>query len=182
MSLWVRDIPVDVRPVARQAPIRRRPHPQHLARIAEVAECDRSGIERLGRLSEEAFLAAGAALYAGEGGKRDRKVVFANTGAAIVAFFCAWLGHFFDVDETRLRARVYLHEGLDLDAAVAFWSEVTGITSRQFLRPYRAVADSSIRTTKHEYGCAYVSSNCARTHRQIMGLVRALLASVAIPG
>lgn len=140
------------------------------------------GEERLGRLSEEAFLAAGAALYAGEGGKRDRKVVFANTDAAIVAFFCAWLRHFFDVDETRLRARVYLHEGLDLDAAVAFWSEVTGITSRQFLRPYRAVPDSSIRATKHEYGCAYVSYNCARTHRQIMGLVRALLASVAIPG
>jgi transcriptional regulator with XRE-family HTH domain len=33
-----------------------------------------------------------------------------------------------------------------------------------------------------EFGCAYVSYGCSRTHRQIMGLVRALLSSDAIPG
>ena len=42
---------------------------------------------------------------------------FANTDATMVAFFCAWLRRFFTIDESRLRVRVYLHEGLDLDAA-----------------------------------------------------------------
>ena len=82
--------------------------------------------ERIGALSDDAFLAAGAALYAGEGAKRDGKVTFANTNPAMVAFFCAWLRRFFAIDESRLRVRVYLHEGLDLDAAERFWSEVTG--------------------------------------------------------
>ena len=36
--------------------------------------------------------------------------------------------------------------------------------------------------TKHENGCVYVRYCCARTLREIMGLVRALLASEAIPG
>jgi len=35
-------------------------------------------------------------------------VKFANTDPDMVAFFCAWLRHFFDVDEARLRLSVYL--------------------------------------------------------------------------
>ena len=43
----------------------------------------------------------------------------------MLRFFCAWLRHFFEVDESRLRMRLYLHQGLDLDEATAFWSELT---------------------------------------------------------
>jgi hypothetical protein len=100
----------------------------------------------------------------------------------MIAFFCAWLRRFFAVDESRLRVRVYLHEGLDLAQAQRFWSDVTGIPATQFNRPYRAKADVSIRRTKHEHGCAYIDYCCSRTHREIMSLVRALLISGAIPG
>jgi hypothetical protein len=77
VSLWVRNVPFE--PRARRAAVDRRPHPQHVAKLAEIAECDRLGLERIGELSDEAFLAAGAALYAGEGSKTDGKVTFANT-------------------------------------------------------------------------------------------------------
>ena len=66
--------------------------------------------------------------------RRDGKVTFANTNPAMIAFFCAWLRRFFAIDESRLRVRVYLHEGLDLDAAEQFWSEVTGVPRSQFNR------------------------------------------------
>ena len=65
-------------------------------------------------MSDDAFLAAGVALYAGEGAKTDGNVRFANTDPEMVRFFCAWLRRFFAPDESRLRVRVYLHEGLDL--------------------------------------------------------------------
>ena len=78
-------------------------------------------------MSETAFLAAGAALYAGEGTKRDGAVSFANTDSAMVAFCCSWLRTCFDVDEERLRGAVYLHEGLDPDRAEEFWSSLSGI-------------------------------------------------------
>lgn len=71
---------------------------------------DAAGRERIGRLSDHAFLAAGAALYAGEGAKGGYEVNFANTDPAMIAFHCAWLRRFFDIDESRLRVRVYLHE------------------------------------------------------------------------
>lgn len=178
VSLWVRDVPFE--PGARRPSPNRRPHPQHLAKLAEIAECNRAGIERVGVLSEAAFLAAGVALYAGEGAKGS--LVFANMNPDMIRLFCAWLRRFFDIDESRLRVRVYLHEGLDLDAAESFWSEVTAVPRSQFRAPYRAKGDATIRLTKHEYGCAYVGYYCSRTHRQVMGLVRALLTSSAIPG
>jgi transcriptional regulator with XRE-family HTH domain len=179
VSLWVRDMDIEVR---RRAPTRRRPHPFHLAKLAEVDECNRVGRERLACISEEAFLVAGTALYAGEGAKRDGNVLFANTDAQMVRFFCAWFRRFFSVDEDRLRVRVYLHEGLDIEAAEDFWSAVTGVPRSQFRAPYRAKADASIRSNKHEHGCVYVGYSCSRTHREVMGLVRALLTSGAVPG
>ncbi len=118
-----------------------------------------------------------SALYAGEGTKREGAVVFANTDPEMVRFFCDWLRRFFDVDEARLRVRVYLHEGLDLDAAQSHWSAVTGVPAAQFGKSYRARADATIRHNKHEFGCAYVKYSCTRTHRRIMGLIRALLSS-----
>jgi hypothetical protein len=179
VSLWVRDIPIEVR---RRQSVNRRPHAQHLAKLAQIDECNRLGVELIGVMSEAAFLAAGAALYAGEGSKTRNEVKFANTDPAMVALFCAWLRRFFDIDESRLRVRVYLHDGLDLDAAERFWSGITRVPRKQFRAPYRAKADPTIRLTKHEHGCVYVRYACSRTHREIMGLVRALLSSVAIPG
>jgi hypothetical protein len=94
----------------------------------------------------------------------------------------AWLRYFFDVDESRLRLRLYLHDGLDLGAANTFWAELTGIPVTQFHKPYRAVADATIRSSKHAFGCPVVGYSCSHTHRRIMGLVAALLSSESLPG
>jgi hypothetical protein len=178
VSVWVRDVEFEPRP--RRASAHRRPHAQHVAKLAEIAECDRLGVARIGALSDDAFHAAGAALYAGEGAKRQ--LLFANTDPRMVRFFCAWLRRYFTIEEPRLRMRVYLHENLDIDTAEALWSDITKIPRSQFRAPYRAKSDNTRRKTKHENGCADVSYSCARTHREVMGVVRALLASYAGPG
>ena len=75
-----------------------------------------------------------------------------------------------------------VHQGLDLESANAFWSELLAIPVDQFYKPYRAVPDPSIRKAKHVHGCPAVSYGCSRTHRNVMGLVHALLSSEALPG
>jgi hypothetical protein len=181
VSLWVREVPFT--PSKRRTGPRSRPHPAHEAKLAQIAALDAEGVRRIGTLSESAFFAAGVALYAGEGAKTEGCVRFANSDPSMIRFFCAWFRRFFEIDEARLRGRVYLHQGLDLHAAQAHWSEVAGIPLRQFWKPYRAVPDPTIRRNKHQFGCFYVDYSCSRTHRQIMGLVRALLSSeAAIPG
>lgn len=173
VSLWVRD--VDFVPNPRRTARRRGPNVLQRRKAAEIEHFRVEGISRLRDLSDQAFLAAGAALYAGEGSKRDGSIVFANCDPKMISFFCTWFRHFFDIDETRLTVRVYLHEGLDFDAAQSFWSEVTRIPLSQFRTGYRARADGTIRHNKHEHGCAYVRYDSTRIHRAIMGMIGALL-------
>jgi hypothetical protein len=161
----------------------RRPHRQALEKRAEIERYRAEGRRRIGRLQEGEFLVAGAALYAGEGAKRDGGVRFANSDPRMIVFFLAWLRRFFEVDESRLRLRLYLHEGLDLAAANRFWSDLTAIPEEQFVKPYRAVADPTIRRSKHPMGCPCVVYSCSATHRAVMGLVHALLSCDALlPG
>jgi hypothetical protein len=181
VSLWVRDVPF----APRRGPTRGRRRAPNALQRRKQAEIDRllaEGRERLGRLSEREFLVAGVALYAGEGSKGDGGIQFANSDPRMIVFFCAWLRHHFRIDESRLRVRLYLHQGLDLAAATAFWSGLTGIPESQFGKPYRAAPDPSIRHAKHVHGCVSVRYSCSMTHRSIMGLVGALFSDAAIPG
>jgi hypothetical protein len=100
----------------------------------------------------------------------------------MIVFYCRRLRRFFDIDESRLRVRLHLHEGLDLEAAIAYWSALTAIPASQFGKPYRAVPDPSIRHARHVHSCVTVRYSCGATHRTVMGLVHALLSGAAIPG
>lgn len=182
VSLWVRNIPFDESTRAARARANRNhgaqnrgPNKLALAKQAEMTRLLTEGHTRIGSLSERDLLIAGTALYAGEGSKTDGMVAFANSDPRMIALFLVFLRHFFMVDERRLRLRLYLHDGLDLEAANEFWARTTGIPLSQFGKPYRAVPDPSIRRSKHPMGCPCVKYSCSNTHRAIMGLVHGLL-------
>jgi transcriptional regulator with XRE-family HTH domain len=181
VSLWVRDVEFVPRPRNR-GHLSQRPHPLHLAKLAEIERCRREGVERIGQLSEREFLILGLALYAGEGSKRSGDVVFANSDPRMILVFITWLRHFFEIDERRLRMRLYLHADLDVDAAIAFWSELTAVPCGQFLKPYRAAADATLRRTRHVGGCPAVVYRCTTIHRRVMGMIEAVLSNTALPG
>ena len=67
VSVWVRDVRFEPKP--RHRPIFRNPSSLHLAKLAQIEEMNALGVARIGVLSDDAFLAAGVALYAGEGSK-----------------------------------------------------------------------------------------------------------------
>ncbi|MBA3618966.1 MAG: hypothetical protein H0W56_05105 [Acidothermales bacterium] len=184
VSLWTRDVPFQppLRPERRAWTPDRRPSSLHLRKLAEIERLRAAGRQRIGRLDDQQFLIAGVALYAGEGAKTDGSVLFANSDPRIMRLFCSWLRYFFDIDERRLRVRLYLHQCLDLAASTVFWSSLTAVPFSQFIRPYRAVADPSIRSSKHVHGCSTVRYSCSRTHRAVMGLVEATLEADALPG
>jgi transcriptional regulator with XRE-family HTH domain len=173
VSLWTRDVPFEPRPRARAR--QRVPNALQRAKEAEIGRLLAEGRERIGSLSDRDLLIAGTALYAGEGFKRDGTVGMANTDPRILRTFLRWLRISFEIDEARLRVRLYLHEGLDLAAAEAFWSELTAIPVNQFRQPYRASPDASRRSAKHLMGCPAVTYSCSKTHRAVMGLLDALL-------
>jgi hypothetical protein len=181
VSLWVRDVEFTPRPRNR-GHVSMKPHPLHVARLAEIERCRLEGQTRIGVLSDREFLLLGLALYAGEGSKTPNDVSLANSDPRMIRLHVTWLRRFFDVDEARLRVKLYLHENLDLDAAVEFWSALTGIPPSQFTKPYRARADPTIRRAKHVMGCPSVVYRSSAVHRRVMGMIEAVLSPTALPG
>ena len=188
VSAWVREVEVDPEVWARRVESRRnhgweKRRATFLAKRASQAEADlRAANEWLGKLSDRDLFIAGIALYAGEGSKRRGSLQFPNNDPRMITLFLTWLRWFFDIDESRLRLWLYLHEGLDLEAAVEYWSTLTGIPRHQFGKPYRAEPDDSIRHTKHPLGCPSIRYSCTVTHRRVMALCEALLSSVVPSG
>jgi hypothetical protein len=63
-----------------------------------------------------------------------------------------------------------------------YWSDLTGIPIDQFTKPYRAVADATLRHSKHLMGCPCIVYSDSLKHRRVMGLVRAIASGDALPG
>ena len=174
VSAWTRDVPFTPGPRRGR---KRGPHALQRAKAAEIEAGREEGRRLVGDPSERDLFIAGIALYAGEGAKGDGRLSFTNSDHRMVAMFLRWLRTCFVIDESKLRLRLYLHDGLDLDAATEHWEAVTGIPRKRFTKPYRAEPDPSIRKSKHPMGCATVVYYSATLHRRVMGLVDALLPS-----
>ena len=182
VSVWCSDIDPGVLRLSRVGRRARRPSALTVARTNQIELLRREGEARVGVLDERSFLVAGVMLYVAEGTKADGNVTMANTDPRVIAFWCGWLRSSFDIDESRLRARVYLHAGLDLDRAEEFWSVLTDIPRSQFHAAYRPPADPTRRRARHEHGCCYVRYSDVAVHRAIMGMADALLSSACLPG
>ena len=181
VSTWVRDVEFEPRPRNRGHPA----GPKHPMRLKKEAELEQSRIEAsewVGELSSRDHAMFCLGLYAGEGSKTPGAVSMANTDPRYLRALLAWLRGEFDLDEDRMRARLYLHEGLDIEAATEFWSEALGIPGEQFQKPYRAVADSSLRSRKHPRGCATAIYSETNLHRRVMARIDAITSRFEIPG
>lgn len=181
VSVWVRDVDFVPRPRNRGHPAGPF-HPMRLKKEAEIERCQQEAIELIGDVSERDRLMYALALYAGEGAKGDDKIVFANSDPDLIRVFLSWFRHQFEPDESRLRMRLYLHEDLDLDRALEFWSELTRIPISQFQKPYRAEADHTLRGNRHMNGCVGVQYCSTLVHRRVMAMIAAVTSSLANPG
>jgi hypothetical protein len=181
VSEWVRDVEFVPRPRNRGHPAGPH-HPMRLKKEAEIARCKEEAEAWAGQLNPRELTMFALGLYAGEGNKTQGSVGMANTNPVYLKVFLTWMRATFDIDESRLRATLYLHDGLDLEAATAFWSTLLDIPISQFTKPYRAVPDSSIRSTKHIYGCPSVRYASSHLLRRVMAMIEAVTWRIADPG
>ena len=173
VSTWVRD--VDFEPNPKRTARKRGPNKLQRAKAAEIERFRIEGIERIGELTDREFLMAGLGLYAGDGAKTGGCLKFANSNPQIIRFFCHWLRRFFDIDEGRLRIRLYLHDDLGLEPAEVFWSTLTGVPRTQFQKPHRPRADATMRSNRHVHGCCHVIYSSTPLLREIIGMMRAVM-------
>jgi transcriptional regulator with XRE-family HTH domain len=181
VSVWVRDVDFVPTPRSRGHPAGPH-HPMRLRKEAEIASCRDEADAWIGSLTERELTMFALGLYAGEGDKTGGSVGMANTNPVYLLVFLTWLRRTFQIDESRLRVVLYLHEGLDIDAALAYWSTLLGIAPQQFTKPYRAEDNPTIRLTKHVFGCPKVRYSSTFLQRRVLAMIEAVSCRIADPG
>jgi hypothetical protein len=181
VSVWVRDVDHIPNPRNRGHPAGPK-HPLRVRKDAELEQCRADASAFAAGLGDQALMLFALGLYAGEGGKTPGCVSMANTNPVLLAVFASWLRSCFDIDEARLRVRVYLHDGLDLDATTSYWSALLQVPAAQFQKPYRAPNDPSRRAAKHVHGCATLVYASSHLHRRVLAMIDAVSFRFANPG
>ena len=181
-SLWTRGVNFEPRPRNR-GHSSHKPHPLTVKKQAELERCRVEARDIAKSLSDRDFFIYGLTLYLGEGAKTEASGFrMANTSTAIMRSFVRWLRMFFDIDETRLRGRLYLHDDLDEHAAITHWSEALDVPLDQFQRSYRPVRRSDFKTSKHEFGCMSIGYGDVSIFRRVMAMNDAISCTFADPG
>lgn len=96
--------------------------------------------------------------------KTGHGVEITNSDPQLISMFLRFLRAGFQLDESRFRAVLHLHEYHDANTQIDFWSSVTSLPRRQFLKPYKKPRTG--RTYREKYpGCIqirYYDTNMAR--------------------
>jgi len=103
--------------------------------------------------SDEKVLVAGTMLYWAEGTLKRDTVDFANSNPEIIKVFLKFLREICGINESRLRAYLYIFSDQDVHKIRKYWEEVTKIPEWQFIKPFiRETKSSNGRKRRMEYG------------------------------
>ncbi|MEK7180997.1 MAG: hypothetical protein AAB738_01510 [Patescibacteria group bacterium] len=81
---------------------------------------------------------AGVMLYWAEGYKSANStfVDLANSDPKMIKVFLNFLRKTYEVDERKFRVLLYCYADQNVQKLINFWSGITGVPSRQFIKPY----------------------------------------------
>lgn len=102
--------------------------------LQKVNNLTQEGKILIHKLSTYELLVAGAALYWGEGNKKDRIVGFSNSDPEVIKFIMSWFRKAWRLSEDRFYLRVginKIHKKRD-DEVKRYWSKVANIPLKQF--------------------------------------------------
>jgi transcriptional regulator with XRE-family HTH domain len=162
LSLWLRDIPLtddQQRALTQRGPTTTRT--RHEAN-REVAARRRAFVQaqarsQIAELSESELFVAGVVAYWAEGSKNKpwrfgQGVAFINSDAGLITLFLRWLD-LVGVGRDRLVFRLMIHESADVEASLAFWSELVGAPPDAFGRT--TFKRHNPKTIRHNVGDGY---------------------------
>jgi hypothetical protein len=124
----------------------------------------------------------GLVLYACEGSKKyttcnnkiiENRIEFCNCNPKLIELFMHFI-RTYDIDESKLRIRVSLHDGDDEEMAKKYWSAITKIPWAQFIKTSWKPS-SNKRHNLHSLGLLTIRYNSKELFSEIMKDVELLL-------
>lgn len=115
-----------------------------------------------------------AMIYWCEGAKAKDGLKFTNSDPDLIKTFLKLFRNSFEIDETKLRAVVHIHEYHDDERQREFWSRVTHIPTVQFWKSY--IKPHTGKNKKENYpGCISISYFNADIAKELLFLASAFM-------
>ena len=113
-----------------------------------------------------------AMIYWCEGNKSTRDLVFfTNSDPKLIRTFLYLFRESFDVDETKFRVCMHLHDHHNEERQLKFWSKTTNIPKEQFLKSY--IKQNTKKRIRENYqGCVQVRYYDVTIARKLLSLAR----------
>ncbi len=108
-----------------------------------------------------------------EGGKKDeRRIQFTNSDPQLIKLFLCLFRQSYPIDESKFRVCIHLHDYHVAKDQIAYWSKITNIPTKQFLKPY--VKDNIGKRIHDKYqGCVQIRYYDAKICRDLIMAGRA---------
>jgi hypothetical protein len=118
---------------------------------------------------ERKLYVAGLMIYLSEGAKSSHNVVdLANSDLRIILVFLAMLRKVYRVSEAKLRVLLYCYANQNKEKLVSYWSQKTGIPTKQFTKPYVRKDFKADKVNKMPYGLVHIRYNDKKLFMQIL--------------
>ena len=153
---------------------------QHEKRIKREKEAEIAGIKEVGKLSERDLLVAFAALYWGEGSKKNRRLFIINSDPEMVKFLFRVFRELFNVKDERFSLAVGInisHKKRD-DEVKNYWAKITGIPKSQFRKTIFVKTKNKkiYKNFQSYYGMLRINiTKSIDIYYKTMGLIRGLI-------
>ena len=115
-----------------------------------------------------------AILYWCEGGKLDGgRMSYINSDPSMVSYFLKMFRKSFNISESKFRISIHLHSYHNPKKQIEFWSKVTNIPSRQFIKPFLKKNSGKIKRDNYQ-GCISIRYYDYKVRKELIDLYKTL--------
>lgn len=100
------------------------------------------------------------------------RVDFTNSDSDLMRTFLKFFRTGFEVEESKFRVCVHIHEYHDAVTQLKYWSHITGIPHKQFIKSYMK-PHTGKQVRENYQGCASVRYHDANMARQLHAIAKA---------
>lgn len=147
-------------------------------KLESIQEARRQARIEIGKMSKRDIFMLGLGLYIGEGTKSAMQTVFVNSNPAIIKLMVRWFVEAVGLRKENLRVRIHAYPDCNIAESVRYWSEVSGLPERQFLK---TLVDwrkdkKAVKLGKLPYGTVHMFVNSLGEKRFGVFLARKIVA------
>lgn len=187
LSLWLRDIKMPAEIKQKFWNETRKKWAQNITKFnkerAVIAREKAQQIQDLaskdiGKISRRELFLVGIALYWAEGHKKSRwQLDFSNSDPLMMKLMMRFFREIYNVKEDKFFATAQIHPNVTPQKAVNYWSKITKIPKKQFLKTYTRITPSSKRKRAFNtlpYGTLRVSVSSVEMTNKMKGWISGL--------